>query len=102
LSPKTLTNSYRCTIESILLGCFTAWYGNCTTFKRKALQRVVWSTQRITGDKLPALEDTYSTRWHSKAKKIIKDNNQPSHYLFTPLHPEVEVCTGATTLGPRD
>ena len=31
LSPKTLTNFYRCTIESILLGCITAWYGNCTS-----------------------------------------------------------------------
>ena len=28
LSPKTLTNFYRCTIESILSGCITAWYGN--------------------------------------------------------------------------
>ena len=26
LSPKTLTNLYRCTIESILSGCITAWY----------------------------------------------------------------------------
>ena len=25
LAPKTLTNLYRCTIESILLGCITAW-----------------------------------------------------------------------------
>ena len=25
LSPKTLTNFYRCTIESFLSGCFTAW-----------------------------------------------------------------------------
>jgi hypothetical protein len=29
LSPKTLTNFYRCTIESILLGCIIAWNGNC-------------------------------------------------------------------------
>ena len=28
LSPKTLTNFYRCTIESILLGCINAWHGN--------------------------------------------------------------------------
>ena len=28
LAPKTLTNFYRCTIESILSGCITAWYGN--------------------------------------------------------------------------
>ena len=30
LSPKALTNFYRCTIESILAGCITAWYGNCS------------------------------------------------------------------------
>ena len=29
LTPKTLTNFYRCTIESILSGCITACYGNC-------------------------------------------------------------------------
>jgi hypothetical protein len=85
LSPKTLTNFYRFTIESILLGCITGWYSNCTALNRKALQRLVWSAQHITGGKLPALQDTYSTRSHRKDKKIIKDNNHPSHCLFTPL-----------------
>jgi hypothetical protein len=47
----------------------TAWYGNCINLKRRALQ---------------ALQDTYSTRCHRKAKKI-KDINHPSHGLFTPL-----------------
>jgi hypothetical protein len=37
LSPKTLTNFYRCTIESILLGCITAWYSNCTVHDSRAL-----------------------------------------------------------------
>ncbi|KAM9459820.1 uncharacterized protein ACWYII_011221 isoform 2-T2 [Salvelinus alpinus] len=74
----------RCTIESILSGCITAWYGNCSAHNRKALQRVVRSAQRITGGKLPALQDTYTTRCHRKVKKIIKDNH-PSHCLFTPL-----------------
>ncbi|KAK6305728.1 hypothetical protein J4Q44_G00245080 [Coregonus suidteri] len=32
---------YSCTIESILTGCITAWYGNCLASDRKALQRVV-------------------------------------------------------------
>ena len=86
LSPKTLTNLYRCTIESILSGCINAWYGNCTTHNHKALQRVVQSAQRITG-KLPHLQDTYSTRCPRKAKKIIENNNHPSHCLFTPLPP---------------
>ena len=61
LSPKTLTNFYRCTIESILSGCITTWYGNCSAHNRKALQRVVRSAQRITGGNLPVLQDTYTT-----------------------------------------
>ena len=75
------SNFYRCTIESILSGCITAWYGNCSAHNRKALQR----KQRITGGKLPALQDTYTIRCHRKAKKIIKDDNNPSHCLFTSL-----------------
>ncbi|KAM9558170.1 uncharacterized protein ACWYII_007001 isoform 1-T1 [Salvelinus alpinus] len=43
------------------------------------------SAQRITGGKLPALQDTYTTRCHRMGKKIIKDNNHPSYCLFTPL-----------------
>ena len=39
LASKTLTNFYRCTIESILSGCITAWYGNCTSLNRMAHQR---------------------------------------------------------------
>ena len=103
LSPKTLTNFYRCTIESILSGCITAWYGNCTTHNRKSLQRVVGSAQRITMAKLPALQDTYSTRCHRNIKKIIKDINHPSQCLFTPhYHPEDRASTGASKRGPRD
>ena len=85
LSPKTLTNFCRCTIKSILSGCITTWYGNCSAHNRKALQMVVRFAQRITGGTLPALQGTYTTRYHRKAKKIIKDNNHPSHCLFTPL-----------------
>ena len=65
LSPKTLTNVYRCTIKSILLVCITGWYGNCTTINHRALQRVVRSAQCTTG-----------SRMSQKGQKIIKDNNQ--------------------------
>ena len=89
LSPKALTNFYRCTIESILAGCITAWYSNSSSHNRKALQGVVRSAQPITGGKLPALQDTYTTRCYRKAIKIIKDINHPNihpnHCLFTPL-----------------
>jgi hypothetical protein len=80
LAPKTLTNFY-----SILLGCISTWYSNFTAHNLRALQREVWSPQRIIGGALPALQDTYSTRCHRKAKKIIEDIIHPSHGLFTPL-----------------
>ncbi|KAM9403078.1 uncharacterized protein ACWYII_029909 [Salvelinus alpinus] len=54
LAPKNLTNFYRCTTESILSGCITAWYSNCTVRNRMALQRVVQSVQRITKGTLSA------------------------------------------------
>jgi hypothetical protein len=85
LAHKTQTNVYRSTIESILSGCITAWYGNCTVHNRRALQRVVWAAKCITGGTLPAFQDTYSNRCHRKAKKIIKDLSHPSYGLFTPL-----------------
>ena len=63
----------------------TPLHGNCSAHNRKALQRVVRSAQCITGGKLPALQDTYTTQCHRKAIKIIKDNNHPSACLFTLL-----------------
>jgi hypothetical protein len=83
LASKTLTHFHRCSIESILSGCIT-WYGNYTTRNRWALQRVVRSAQFITRGTLLALQDTYCTRCHRKAKNI-KDINHPSNSLFTPL-----------------
>ena len=41
MGPQMLKKLYNCTIESILTGCITAWYGNCSASDRKALQRVV-------------------------------------------------------------
>ena len=82
VAPRTLTHFYRCTIESFLSGCITAWYRNCTTRNRRALQRVVRSAQRVTGGNLPALQDPYSSQRHRKAKKITKDNNHLSNFLF--------------------
>ena len=97
LAAKTLTNFYRCTIENILSGCITGWYGN-----RRALQRVVQSAKPITGGTLPALQDTYRTRCYRKDKKIIKDINHLSHGLFTPLPSRRRGQYRYIKLGPRD
>ena len=35
MGPQILKRFYSCTIESILTGCITAWYGNCSASKRK-------------------------------------------------------------------
>jgi len=43
----TLTNFYRCTIESILSGCITAWYGSCSVQDLNKLQKVVNEAQSI-------------------------------------------------------
>ncbi len=41
MSPSILRSFYTCTVESILTGCITAWFGDSTASNRKALQRVV-------------------------------------------------------------
>ena len=74
-----LLRSSKCTIESILAGCITAWYGNCSASDRKALQRVVCKAQYINGAKVPAIQDLYTRRCQRKALKIVKDSRHPSH-----------------------
>ncbi len=78
-SPRILRSFYTCTVESILTGCITAWFGNSTAGNRKALQRVVRTARHIVGGELPSLQDT---RWCTrKAQRIIKDSSHPSHSL---------------------
>ena len=79
--PQILKTLYSCTIESILTGCITAWYSNCSATDRKALQRVVRRAQYITGTKLLAIQDLYSRRSQRKALKIVRDSSHHSHRL---------------------
>ena len=67
MGPEILKRFYSCTIESILTGCITAWYGNCSASDRMALQRVVCTAQYITGAKLPAIQELYTRRYQRKA-----------------------------------
>ena len=62
LGPQILKMFYSCTIESILTGCITAWYGNCSASDHKALRKVMRMAQYITGIKLPATQDLYTRR----------------------------------------
>ena len=54
---QILKRFYSCTIESILTGCMTIWYGNCSASDRKAQQRVLRTAHYITGAKLPVIQD---------------------------------------------
>eukprot|EP00061_Rhincodon_typus_P002399 g17461.t1 len=73
MSIRSLTNFYRCPIESMLSRCTTAWYGNCSALDRKKLQKVVCTAETITEANLPSLECIYTARCHRKAANIIKD-----------------------------
>ncbi|KAL3065254.1 hypothetical protein OYC64_015433 [Pagothenia borchgrevinki] len=77
MDSRILCNFYRCTVERILTGCITAWYGSCTALNRKALQRVVKTAQNITRTELPSMEDLYSQRLRKKSLRIIKDPHHP-------------------------
>ncbi len=85
MSPSILRSFYTCTVESILTGCITAWFGNSTAGNRKALQRVVWTAHHIVGGELPSLQDIYTRRCIRKARRIINDSSHPSHRLFSLL-----------------
>ncbi|KAK3508570.1 hypothetical protein QTP70_032905 [Hemibagrus guttatus] len=79
---KVLKTFYSCTIESILMGSITAWFGNSTQQDRQALQRVVGSAEPPICAELPDLETIYSKRCWTKARKIMKDLGHPNSSLL--------------------
>ncbi|KAK1802684.1 hypothetical protein P4O66_004184 [Electrophorus voltai] len=85
LPSKVLQNFYTCTIESILTGNITVWFGNSTKQDRQALQRVVRSAKRITHTELPDLQTIYYKRCQTKARRIVKDPTHPNNRLFSLL-----------------
>eukprot|EP00061_Rhincodon_typus_P018349 g47491.t1 len=67
MSIRSLTNFYRCFIESIQSGCITAWYGNCSTQDCKKIQKMVCTAQTITEANLPSMDSIYTARCCGKA-----------------------------------
>ncbi|KAK1785884.1 hypothetical protein P4O66_003251 [Electrophorus voltai] len=80
LPAKVLRNFYTCTIENILTGNITVWFGNSTKQDRQALQRVVRSAERITH-----LQTIYYKRCQTKPRRIVKDPTHPNNRLFSLL-----------------
>ncbi|KAK3558481.1 hypothetical protein QTP86_018134, partial [Hemibagrus guttatus] len=85
LPSKVLKTFYTCSIESILTGSITAWFGNSTKQDRQALQRVVRSAKLTICTELPDLETIYGKRCWIKARKIMKDLSHPNNRLFSLL-----------------
>ncbi|KAK1799568.1 hypothetical protein P4O66_000370 [Electrophorus voltai] len=85
LPTPIFTTFYRGTVESILSSCIITWFGNCTVFDHKTLQRIVRTAEKIIGVSLPSITNIYITRCIQKATNIVKDPTHPSHELFTLL-----------------
>ncbi|KAI5086697.1 gastrula zinc finger protein XlCGF28.1-like, partial [Silurus meridionalis] len=83
LPSQVLKTFYICTIEStltnVLTGSIISWFGNSTMQDRQALQRVVSSAEHTIHTGLPNLQDIYSTRCRTRAKKIMKALSHPNN-----------------------
>ncbi len=77
-SPSILRSFYSCTVESILTGCITAWFGNSTAGNRKALQRVVRTAHHIVGGELTSLQDIYT-------RPVYKESPEDYQRLQPPI-----------------
>jgi hypothetical protein len=96
---QILKKFYSYTIESILTGSITSWYGNCSASDHKALQGVVRTLSTSLGPSfLPSKTYMLSSVW-GRPKKLSK----------TPVTQVIECslcyCTasgsGAPSLGPK-
>ncbi|KAK1794574.1 hypothetical protein P4O66_001253 [Electrophorus voltai] len=85
LLSKVLWNFYTCTIESILTGNITVWFGNCTKQDRQGLHSVVRSIEHITHTELPDLQTIYYKRCQTKPRTTVKDPTHLNNRLFSLL-----------------
>ncbi len=90
-SPSILRSFYTCTVESILTGCITAWFGNSTAGNRKALQRVVRTARHIVGGELPSLQDVY---------QAVYKESQEDHQGLQPPVPETALSAALRKMFP--
>ena len=84
---KLSRRGYPLTVESILSGCITAWFGNCIALNRKAhLPSMTPTAPDVTG----------------RSKRSSRTTTTRATACSPRYHPEGEVSTGASKLGPRD
>ena len=81
---KLLVSFYHCSTESLLTYCITVWYANCSEADRRALQRVINTSQKVILS-LPSLEDTFRSRCLHRASSVLKDATHHYHHFFSLL-----------------
>jgi len=86
LSQKLLTNFYQCTIESVLNYECMVWFSSCTSEKRKDLQRIIKTAQKIIGAPVRPLKHIHSAWLSNRAEEIRSDCSDPGQGLFD-IHP---------------
>ncbi len=108
-SPRILRSFYTCTVESILTGCITAWFGNGTAGNRRALQRVVRTARHIVGGELTqhAMHCTltqfnWTTRTHCTNTTYLLSLDtikaHPRHCICIMLHLCTTICCSTNLL----
>ncbi|XDV44731.1 hypothetical protein PO909_012971, partial [Leuciscus waleckii] len=85
MSLNIFKKMYRCTIESILTGNITVWFGRATSSELNLLTKVVKTASKIIGVPLESFQDIYWKRSTGKALGIIQDVSHPAHSLFSQL-----------------
>ena len=78
---------YSATIESVISGNITTWYGNSNSQDKKALHRVIRCAEKITSTALPGLQVINTRCCLSRANTILKDCHHPGHKMFQCLPP---------------
>ena len=78
VSTKTLKIFYFCFIESLVTFSFLSWFGGLNTKNMAKLNRVIRHSEKVVGDKLQSLAETYKSRTIKKARKMSSDS---AHYL---------------------
>lgn len=94
-----LLQTCRCTIESLVLGCTTAWLGNSSAQVCKKLQSVANVAQSITQARIPTFGSIYISRSIGRTANII---NELSHQSFVVLPAPVGRSLKANTTWLRN
>ncbi len=84
VTTKMFADFYRSTIESLLTGCTTVWYGSCSAEDCK-LYRQGCKNSTLYETELPSVRDIYGKKCCDRAQKIVREPSHPASGLITQL-----------------